>query len=1126
MDKRQIIKSSRIINLSIIVAIVINFASLQGVAIAGVKGKIAGKITDVESGKPLPGVNVIIEGTELGAATDLKGDYFIINILPGTYTVKASMMGYGIQKKIGIVVNADHTTFINFDLKSAVLDLEEEVIVVAEREVVKMDISSASNVVEAEAIENTPYKGDFDQVLMTQPGWGDWRSRGSFSGNRLGTKEGVGEDQGFEIRGGGENEVNMMLDGISLKNFSSGYQFTKVNLSNIQEVQLLSGGFNAEYGEARSGVINIITKEGESKYSISINTKVSPPGLKHFGPKVNDIHNNVYDYGPRFGFGSYYDPDSLSYISFEGTEYIGNKYFNGWLSSVGLASANHPWYPILQGKLHGGSPTCEDTLLVANFLKEEWLWKHRPELWNYGNKWDRNVEATFSGPVPLVNNAFPTTFFASYRHKYAEWMYPRSGGKDGGYLDYTMQFKLTTNITPNLKLIYNGLRSQLWGGYEYRAGYEMENYAFGHILETPLQEFNQLGRGDFTEQWAGDDWNGLWMKPGYIINLFLHSLNATWVINSNSFLDASLQYSHHWNELVQAELRDVTLIPDEDFIDANNNRIWDVGEQYTDSNGDGVWTAGTYAHRIGLPGYWKYYDEAPWGRLPDQSAFGVRHLNWQDNSYSKTITFKASLTSQIDKHNQFKTGVEVIKNHEYVFRIKPKGDGVIWHFDQSPVRLSGYVQDKLEFKGMIANIGIRIDAFDPSDRYYDFIHHPFDSRWGDGGPGSPLIQTRADSIARVAAFDGGNTNPDIMPDSLMFNPPWQINWSPRLGIAHPVSENAKIFFNYGHFYQPARSVWLFGTQQRGDEKWKLRDAGNPELKMEKTVGWELGYEHNIYDMFRIAISGYHKYLSNIVSRYRYHGLNDIVYLYSWKNNGYRDIRGVELKVDKRIGKFITGWLSYDYLLTSSGSSGYQSEYEYQEGYSYPTTTEDIFVESYGEIKKERSERNQNILPPRSRIRFNIDFHTPEQLGPKFFGIYLFGDWRANFMYSWIEGDKFTYNPEGMPYVEENMQWMGFRQMDAKFSKSIKFGKLNSVIYVEVYNLFNAKNFNMINYFGSPPEDGAPFPELQRIYYDSIIENDFKPGETGKPGIILPWGPEYALFFPKRDIQFGVKLYFE
>ncbi len=114
----------------------------SGVTSAGITGKVAGIITDAASGEPMPAVNIVIEGTTLGGATDNEGHYFIINIPPGTYTLQASMLGYAIESKTGDIVNVDHTTPLDFGLRVTAI-AGEEVTVTAEREIVPMDISAS-----------------------------------------------------------------------------------------------------------------------------------------------------------------------------------------------------------------------------------------------------------------------------------------------------------------------------------------------------------------------------------------------------------------------------------------------------------------------------------------------------------------------------------------------------------------------------------------------------------------------------------------------------------------------------------------------------------------------------------------------------------------------------------------------------------------------------------------------------------------------------------------------------------------------------------------------------------------------------------------------------------------------
>lgn len=135
----------------------------------GVTGKIAGRVIDAETGEPLPGVNVYLEGTTLGASTDLDGYYVILNVSPGTYNIIASNIGYQDQKVTGIKVSIDFTTTIDFKMRTTVYELSEAVTVVATREMVRKDLTSTVSIVGADEISQMPVE-DINNVLQLQAG--------------------------------------------------------------------------------------------------------------------------------------------------------------------------------------------------------------------------------------------------------------------------------------------------------------------------------------------------------------------------------------------------------------------------------------------------------------------------------------------------------------------------------------------------------------------------------------------------------------------------------------------------------------------------------------------------------------------------------------------------------------------------------------------------------------------------------------------------------------------------------------------------------------------------------------------------------------------------------------------
>jgi hypothetical protein len=223
------------------------FLIIGDLVYAGITGKIVGNVVDAETNEPLPVCNVVIEGTTMGAATDMEGDYIILNMPPGIYTLRVSMLGYKDFRVENVRVSVDMTTTINATLQPTVLDVGGSVTIVAERPLVRRDMTASLSAVSADEIENLPVQTMAD-VLELQAGI--VRSGGE-----------------FHIRGGRSGEIAYWVDGVATTDVFSGDMGVTVENYAIEELQVVSGTFNAEYGQAMSGIINIITKEGGQKYS-------------------------------------------------------------------------------------------------------------------------------------------------------------------------------------------------------------------------------------------------------------------------------------------------------------------------------------------------------------------------------------------------------------------------------------------------------------------------------------------------------------------------------------------------------------------------------------------------------------------------------------------------------------------------------------------------------------------------------------------------------------------------------------------------------------------------------------------------------------------------------------------
>jgi outer membrane receptor protein involved in Fe transport len=243
-----------------------------GFTFAGTTGKIAGKVTDSKTGESLPFVNILIEGTNLGAATDIDGNYVILNIPPGKYNVKAQYIGYQSVLVENVSVSIDLTTTVDFTLSESAVELEE-VVVQGKMDLIKKDVTSSQSLVSSDEIAILPV-AEFDDILQLQAGV---------------TRDASGD---FHIRGGRTSEVAYWVNGVSITDGYDNSRGIQIDNYSVQELQVISGTFNAEYGNAMSGIVNTVTKTGSNDYhgSILLYSGDHVSDFTEYFPHINDIN--------------------------------------------------------------------------------------------------------------------------------------------------------------------------------------------------------------------------------------------------------------------------------------------------------------------------------------------------------------------------------------------------------------------------------------------------------------------------------------------------------------------------------------------------------------------------------------------------------------------------------------------------------------------------------------------------------------------------------------------------------------------------------------------------------------------------------------------------------------------
>ncbi|HOS65822.1 MAG TPA: carboxypeptidase regulatory-like domain-containing protein [Candidatus Latescibacteria bacterium] len=383
------------------VAAGIAFLSAVSLLRAGTTGKITGIVRD-QSGQPLPGVAVQISGLRLGGVTDADGRYFILQVPPGTHEVQANMVGYRTSITRDVLVGADRTTTLNFTLREETIEVEA-VVVTAGRPPIEVDVTSSQTTVNSARVAEVPVNQMLD-VLAYEPGVS------------------IARDNELNIRGGGATQIRFQVDGLDRTDGLTNKPYTQLNQTLVAEVTLLTGGFNAEYGNVRSGMVNVVTKAGNERgpnrgWVSGVYSMTPTARKKHFGP--GGYSEDQFDYrtallsdantvgatGAADPYGAIYWPNLYESTRTD-TAFrrvwtaAPNTYkvFDGWASRVTNANATNRGAGVY-GKGTRTKPWTADQIIEAwryeaNLNENVWGYSHEPD-------WSLDLSAGWGLPRKL-----------------------------------------------------------------------------------------------------------------------------------------------------------------------------------------------------------------------------------------------------------------------------------------------------------------------------------------------------------------------------------------------------------------------------------------------------------------------------------------------------------------------------------------------------------------------------------------------------------------------------------------------------------------------------------------------------------------------------------------------------
>ncbi len=902
------------------------------IAVAGNTGKISGRVTDKATGEALISATVIVQGLKTGAATDINGDYFILNVPPGTYTLTVSMLGYKTVNASNVSIFIDRTTPKNFALETTLIE-REAVNIVAERPVVDKDLTASEQIVSSRVLENSGVRSIKD-VLETQAGI--FADNSNLAWQR-------GTTKGY-VRGSSVVQAVYMLDNLSVNSGLVSDNYSGFNTSTVEQISVLTGGYNAEYGEGRSAVVNIVSKEAPEGIHGTMIGRVRPAGVYHFGRNIYSKENN-------------------DYVS-TGIEY--------WTKQS--ADVNSSYYR-----------KNPDSLLTA------WRKQSTPNdvLANYADRPEYEYEGTLYGRVTEE-----LSFLASGRFKQGVGIFPQAIPYNP---EFNIQGYVNYKVSPAVKVRVGG----------FVGGHESADYTTSNLNTSEMgQEAGWLAPMRIDEQYARAKYN-LFGAPF-----------RQW------------PELRRWSQLYAK----VTHVLDE-------QSLYEVTASYLKDRMDRSDREGRIPDTLWLPDVVSM--------VPRYTLQAYYHT-WT-KYFSQSYQLKGDYTNQVTKLHNIKTGF-TFKSHDFNYEnfaaeSKSGRNNSVNVFDGNPYEGNVYAQDKIEFPGLIVNVGVRGDFFNQNRNAPKNMFDPLAFQVGTPGhdPGAPL---------------GIPGTPERERTKL------KIAIAPRLGISHPMSENSALHFVYGHFYQRPSWTKMFGLpfvnytttmdsvlnpyakQKTFMDEWQGY-YGNPDLGYERTIQYELGVDYNIADVIKLDMTGYYKDASHEADVITgvYAATHNATKALMVSNSGYSDVRGIETKLDSRFGGPFNFGLSHEIYWSFDGEVGFSRLYE-------PGS------QSVNVPKGLRQGRG--AWGNYQRVKGWASFSIEKDGGPEIAGVRPLSDFYIYSYFWWRSGDQYTYHAPGDQSTEpNNMRWFNYYQIDLKISKGFDLMGLQTEVSVDIKNLLDSRFLRLL-----------------------------------------------------------------
>jgi outer membrane receptor protein involved in Fe transport len=1084
-------RTGKVFTRILIIAVLAMFAASS--VFAGTTGKIRGKVINKKTKEAIPGAPVQIEGTTMGALSGPDGEYMIINVPPKVYNVVSKLVGYIPMTVEGVQVTADHTSIADLMLEETTIIIDKPQVVTAERDLLRLTETQNMRQLTAETIKNMPVT-TVAELMAIQVGV-------------------VSRGGQLHMRGGRTNEITYMVDGVSIKDPLGGLgavdQAMNISGNVVEDMQIIKGGFDAEYGNATAGIVNIQTKSGSD-----VTTGTMQYFTDDFGTQI--LNKNSFNYDrmefnlsgreplladkilPKLGINWFADK---LYYQVQGAADKTDGYVNYKQYFTNATNRDFKKRSIL------GLFNLEDRMSNAYEAQIKLRWQATPKIKliaMYRGSWDDYTVFQWNyrytpQTAPVVHEQ-AGLYQLSLTHTIDKSTYydltlsrvnrdrrqlpgdpdnPGEGLTPGDFLLYT-KYEEYGDRDGNGKydlaepfINANGDTSWYWGGtpfytfgdayvstngiwpppsQEYSPEYRGVNNTYkgltsaSPLVDTILTDWNGNGAIDFFESEAYVDVNGdgKWNAGDYLRTdtnnngVYDPERGAmTNVDNPEPYIDGDRSWGEPFSDVnlngVYDQGIDIFIYAPDDAINMDLNRNsqydgpnapWSPGIPFKDLNGNGLFDERNGRYDYGEP----FLDLNGNGKWDARDGFYDRgHQQWAyyENRSASNYTADFKITKQFSKEHEVKSGMNLtlhktqmadLRYPNYPYDGIPDGGpwpdrGVFRDFyTRRPTQGALFLQDKMEYGGMIANIGLRFDFFIQS---------------------SELKQKESVDQATGKTIYGSENH-----------------FSPRVGFSYPISDKAKVFFNYGHFYQLPEMSYMYRRSTQASNAFGI--IGNENLDFQKTVSYEFGVSYALSKDYVLMASGFYKDEYGKINSVREgFGPNQ---RNVYQNSDYSRSRGFELELEKKAGSYVSGRTNYQYAFAYGKSSSERSNY-FDDYYSRAIPIQEFPLD----------------WDVRHQLTINLDLRIPRNDHPKLFGLKLPDNWGTNVIWQFGSGFPFTPDKEypglrlmaGESPQTNSMRYPSTSNVDVRMYKRFPFLGLDYTVELWINNLFDKQNIEVI-----------------------------------------------------------------